>query len=256
MVEYWKETFASTWAIFKSNLNIIITYASLLLVVRIIMFLIQTNLEVYQIDLLFRIIDFGLTIGFLNVLYLLVNNKSVSIQDLGNGLYYLLKISVPYLLIIIPGLIFFYIQNSDFIFKMDNFIFMSTENPNSELGIGGLILSTAFLIAIIYPLFFYPIIIIDQNLTVLDSVKKSMHIVKNNIGKIIQLLFISFVILLSFGLIVGPLLLSLNYIVMKGIIVEAVGLCLISPILYILYIKLYIDCLNSFSKPEVYESSS
>ena len=256
MIEYWKIIIIDSLAIYKNNFTLFLTYAFLIFGVSLIGLYLVSDLKeghtlfwVYSIG--FLVLSFGLSLGFLKIIYDLVKGHHPSIKDIIVGFNYLLKFIGPYCLIIIPAI-------------MIMMVLSGSSNAISPLWIILIIGIIAMLIA----LFFYPIIIIHKhNLTISDSVKESLNMIRNNFGIIIQFILFFIIGALLFQMILASLfaLIGLGDLASLGsdspslktisIIMEFIEHLLITPLVGIIYVKLYIQ-LSQLSDVEIQESSS
>ena len=165
MVEYWKTMILDSWVLYKRNLTLFFLYAILMVCISLVgTYLIDESLrgsDLNNIGALFWIysigyvlLSIGLSIGLLKITDDLISGKDTAIQNIGSGFNYIAKFIAPYCLIIIPIIIL--------------------------IPYVGTLLSILLIIGGCSALFFYPAIIIKENLSITDSIRTSWDLLINN----------------------------------------------------------------------------
>ena len=200
MVEYWKNLITSSWTIYKNNFTLFLTYAILTLIISAVALFSTNNLVnntvLYLIFAIgYELVSWGLFLGILKIIYdlLATNGYHPNIQDIIIGFNYLLKFILPFCLIIIPA------------------VMISTLLSGSESAVWPLgIVLIIGVIGLVIALFFYPIIIIKDSLSIRDAVQKSLAMIKQNFGTVSQFIllliltvFLVQFILASFFMLIG-----------------------------------------------------
>ena len=218
MIEFWKNLFKDSWNIYTQNLRLIMgSFMLILLPVFVLMLIpsieIQGDIDSNKMwESIFQSLSFseiffilsinilmtGLYIGMLSVFYSITAGQSTSFKQLLSKFYCLPRVLVPDLVI---GLIMF---------------------------IGGVSIFT-MIINLIYRLifFYYTLIIVVENKSIINSINQSFNMVKNNVGIIIQFIII---------IIITGMLALFFPILFFGLI----------PFWTILYIQIYIKICKSY----------
>ena len=256
MVEYWKNLITGSWTIYKNNFTLFLTYALIILGVSWVGLYLINNLtpesSLFWIYIIIQVVvSFGLSLGLLKIIHDLVLGYCPTIKDITMGFYYLPKFIAIYSLIIIPALLI---------------VLLSADSTTPSL----LIILMIGIIGMLFALFFYPIIIIKHNLTISDSVRKSLDMVKTNFGTVIQFILFLIIGALLFQFILASFLMlvgledDFNSLDSEGrgklgsalaLIMEFIEHLLITPLVGIVYVKLYLKLMQPFES-EIQESSS
>tara|TARA_B100001750_G_scaffold72472_1_gene57882 strand:+ start:149 stop:910 length:762 start_codon:yes stop_codon:yes gene_type:complete len=253
MVEYWKNLITGSWTIYKNNFTLFLTYALIILGVSWVGFYLINNLtpesSFFWIYIIIQVfISFGLSLGLLKIIHDLVSGYHPTIKDITMGFYYLPKFIAIYSLIIIPALL----------------IVLYGTTTSSPIWI----ILMIGIIGMLFALFFYPIIIIKHNLTISDSVRKSLDMVKANFGIVVQFILFLIIGALLFQFILAALFTLIGLgdfsaldsapttsLTTISIIMEFIEHLLVTPLVGIIYVKLYIKLIQTFES-EIQESSS
>ena len=263
MVEYWKKMILDSWVLYKRNLTLFFFYAILMVCISLVgTYLIDESLkgsDLNNIGALFWIysigyvlLSIGLSIGLLKITDDLISGKDTAIQSIGSGFNYIAKFIAPYCLIIIPIIIL--------------------------MPYVGTLLSILLIIGGCSALFFYPAIIIKENLSITDSIRTSWDLLINNFSVFIQYILLLILTGTAVSLIANVILVVISggdfstfnstmvspqITIPFAMIMEFIERLTITPIAGIIYLKLYfqlskdsnISMVDDFES-ENYESNS
>tara|TARA_B100001029_G_C15037819_1_gene441405 strand:- start:88 stop:705 length:618 start_codon:yes stop_codon:yes gene_type:complete len=177
MIEFWKILFNDSWNIYTKNVRLIIGSLFLMLIPNLILSItLPSIIKSYSSsEMLFFISIYllynGIYLGFLNIVYNIVIDKSVSIKQIGSKFYCLPKILFPEL--VAAGLLYFIFQLS--------------------MGLGVIVMLMYFII-----FFYYPLIIIIEDINIMSAINKSFNVLKNNFNLTSQLAVIGIIFLILF----------------------------------------------------------
>ena len=263
MVEYWKKMILDSWSIYKKNLTLFFLYALLMTGISLLgTYLINDSLqgaELSNIGSLFFVyilgyvlISVGLYIGLLKIIDDLVQGQETYIQNIGTGFNYILKFIAPYCLILIPIMIL--------------------------IPYLGAISTILLIIGACSALFFYPVIVIKENLSVLESIKKSWDLLTNNFSIFIQYILLLILTGTAISLIANVILVVISggdfstfnstmaspqITIPFAMTMEFIERLTITPIAGIIYLKLYLQVSKNLNigaiedfENEDYESNS
>lgn len=217
MIEFWKILFNDSWNIYTKNIRLILGAFTLVLLPIFIVMFIPTSIPTDELDanrilesifqsfsfseiffiLAINVLITGLYIGMLSLFYSISTGKSETLKHLLSKFYCLPRVMVPDLAI---GLIMFI------------------------AGVSTFMLIFNLIYRIIF--FYYTLIIVVEDTSIINGINKSFNIAKNNIGLIFQ-----FIMIIIFTGILGLFLPILFF----GLI----------PFWTILYIQLYIKANQS-----------
>ena len=181
MIEFWKNLFKDSWSIYTENIRLIMGSFILILLPAFILMLLPIStpadninsnrlwesffqsLSFSEIFLIFsiQILMTGIYIGMLNIFYKITAGYPASLKQLLSKFYCLPRVILPDLII---GVIMFIAGVSTF----------------------------TMIINVVYRLifFYYNLVIVVEDTSILKSINKSFSLVKNSIGLIMQFMIV------------------------------------------------------------------